>query len=408
MSSVEVYLKGKGRRVWWIRFADARGLRRAISSESRQRRHALWLGRTLERLVDHRRECRPLPDDLVQWITAGASAHQRDLLARWGVLETRATAAATPLLSLLNEWCGHLQGCHLSAKHVNYSYRRVRSLLDGLGAISDASPNLVYARLSALRTRGLGDITYNHYVTALRAFGSYLVAHRQAWHNPWDDIRPLPTPNRRHRRRALGEDEAARLIAAAERGPVRCGLTGTERGTLYRLALGSGLRAGEIAHLTPADLQLTHPPYTVTVSAAYSKRRRQDVQVIPVDLADHLRDAIKLLAPGARAIRLPRLVDLSRMLAADLADAGIARIDEAGRVVDFHALRHTYITHLARAGVHPRLAQQLARHSTIELTMQVYTHLGLLDEAAAVEKLPRLSGERSGGGDVTQTRPNSA
>ncbi|MFH5804676.1 hypothetical protein [Alienimonas sp. DA493] len=35
--------------------------------------------------------------------------------------------------------------------------------------------------------------------------------------------------------------------------------------------------------------------------------------------------------------------------------------DAAGRVLDFHALRHTFVTNLARSGVHPKHAQALAR-----------------------------------------------
>jgi hypothetical protein len=38
----------------------------------------------------------------------------------------------------------------------------------------------------------------------------------------------------------------------------------------------------------------------------------------------------------------------------------------------------------------PKMAQELARHSTIDLTMNHYTHLRLHDQAAAVEALPSL------------------
>jgi hypothetical protein len=47
----------------------------------------------------------------------------------------------------------------------------------------------------------------------------------------------------------------------------------------------------------------------------------------------------------------------------------LAYRDDADHVADFHALRHTYISNLASAGVHPKIAQALARHSTITLTM---------------------------------------
>ncbi len=64
---------------------------------------------------------------------------------------------------------------------------------------------------------------------------------------------------------------------------------------------------------------------------------------------------------------------------------------EAGLFADFHANRHLFITNLARAGVLPKVAQTLARHSDIRLTMNVYSHTDRADEAAAVAKLPRLA-----------------
>ena len=48
--------------------------------------------------------------------------------------------------------------------------------------------------------------------------------------------------------------------------------------------------------------------------------------------------------------------------------------NQDGLVADFHALRHTFMTNLAIAGVHPKTAQMLARHSTIAMTMDRYTH----------------------------------
>ena len=63
----------------------------------------------------------------------------------------------------------------------------------------------------------------------------------------------------------------------------------------------------------------------------------------------------------------------------------------SGEVADFHALRHTFISMLASSGVHPKIAQQLARHSTITLTMDRYSHTKLVDLNAAVENLPSLA-----------------
>src|SRR5262249_6364922 len=55
-----------------------------------------------------------------------------------------------------------------------------------------------------------------------------------------------------------------------------------------------------------------------------------------------------------------------------------------------HSLRHSFITMLERAGVSPKTAQELARHSDIRLTMQRYTHKALHDLGAAVEAFPSV------------------
>ena len=67
--------------------------------------------------------------------------------------------------------------------------------------------------------------------------------------------------------------------------------------------------------------------------------------------------------------------------------AGITYVTDDG-VADFHSLRHTFISNLVAGGVHPKLAQQLARHSTITLTMDRYSHVGLLDMNAELQSLP--------------------
>jgi hypothetical protein len=76
------------------------------------------------------------------------------------------------------------------------------------------------------------------------------------------------------------------------------------------------------------------------------------------------------------------------MLLQDLEAAKLPYEDEDGRVFDFHALRHQFISSLAAAGVHPKVAQQLARHSSIDRTMNCYTHVALADVSDALASLP--------------------
>jgi superfamily II DNA or RNA helicase len=54
---------------------------------------------------------------------------------------------------------------------------------------------------------------------------------------------------------------------------------------------------------------------------------------------------------------------------------------------DFHALRHGFVSRLASSGVHPKVAKELARHSTITLTMDRYAHVELDEMARGVNSL---------------------
>jgi integrase len=236
--------------------------------------------------------------------------------------------------------------------------------------------------------------TTNHYLTAVKGLTRWMVKDRRV---PYDPLACLSAQNAkadvRVERRALSAEEFTRLLAAARRGKPLRGLTGPDREMLYLLAARSGLRASELASLTTGSFDFDAP--TVTVEAAYSKHRRKDVQPLPRDVAQAVRRFAEgrprnqLLFPGGWS------VVGADVLRSDLAAAGIPFVDEQGRVYDFHALRHQFITDLAETGVHPKDAQVLARHSSITLTLDRYTHVRPANLRAALEGLPSLTGQEA-------------
>jgi len=169
-------------------------------------------------------------------------------------------------------------------------------------------------------------------------------------------------------------------------------MTGKQRAMLYTLAINTGLRAGELVSLTWNSLNLNDSEPFLIVEAAYSKHRKKDELPLRPDIANlfknwktelQAQDSDKLFATfdakkGAKLIKK------------DLNEAKIEYRDNSGRVVDFHSLRHTFITNLTRGGVSPRVAQSLARHSTITLTMDRYSHVNCSTERAALNMLPEI------------------
>ena len=217
---------------------------------------------------------------------------------------------------------------------------------------------------------------------------------------------------------ALSPEEFSRLLDAARHGKRVEGISGPDRAMMYTLATWTGFRKGEIGSLTLRSLRLDDDPPKATVEACYSKRRRKDTQVLHPELVTLLREWLesiwdlkssKLLFPISGRVPGGKERKTYKMMQRDLADARKTWIEEAttpeeraereesdflaycnhdGLYADFHSNRHTFITSLERAGISPRMAQTLARHSDIRLTLGIYTHVELHDQTAAIESLP--------------------
>ena len=325
---------------------------------------------------------------------------------------------ARTLSELLAEYQQHATDRNVSAKQAAQTRRRCEKVFDGCGFVTLAHLDGVAAeRWLAERRKipksrgGISAQTSNHYITALKAFGAWLVMTRKSPENPFQFVvKGNVDVDIRHVRRSLAADEFNRLLTAARGGDSYRGMCGRDRAVLYLVAGMTGLRASELASLTPGSFTLSAETPTVAVEAAYSKHRRRDEVPLHPDLVAELRKWIDD-KPAGQVLwggKWAKQCSAAAMIRRDLSAARAAWVGEAateleksereqsdflryrdqeGQVVDFHALRHTFVTNLVNAGVTPKDAKELARHSTISLTMDRYAHVGIRDTAAAVAKL---------------------
>jgi integrase len=59
-----------------------------------------------------------------------------------------------------------------------------------------------------------------------------------------------------------------------------------------------------------------------------------------------------------------------------------------------HVCRHTYCSNQAKAGMNPKTLQYLMGHSEIGVTLNTYTHLGLEDAAAEMNRMQEMEAAR--------------
>jgi len=161
---------------------------------------------------------------------------------------------------------------------------------------------------------------------------------------------------------------------------------GEMRALIYTIALGTGLRRSEIRRLRWCDIDYERG--LIRVPAKSAKSRRDQTVALPERLAKELRSATPVSVAETDTVvpkgAFPNSVTFRR----DVEAAGIEREDVEGRVIDLHALRTTFVTWLAMTGAHPKTAQTLARHASIETTMERYTDLALIDMKGTVDGLP--------------------
>ncbi len=227
-------------------------------------------------------------------------------------------------------------------------------------------------------------------VESLAAFGRWCVDRGYLDDDPLRRLKPINTDPVR-RRRALTESEIVKLLDACL----------PERRLLYEVALCTGLRANELRHITAAHLDSER--CVIRLEAAWTKNRLDGLQPIPRWLMD------KMLAEAGGLHQKVALFGVqkthpARMIQDDLKRAGIP-VDVPGEgKVDFHSLRVTYCSLLDYSGASAKETQELARHSTPVLTMNVYVRTrvdrvrGVVDAVGALVNpvaapYPRLTPE---------------
>ena len=298
----------------------------------------------------------------------------------------------TPLSDHLSAWERILVARGSGASYVGTKLSYVRKVAEACGFvfIADLSASKVESAIATMREQPrFGTQTSNHCLAAVKQFARWLVADRRTLDNPFAHLKEGNVKlDPRRQRRDIADGELARLFAAARTAPPFRGLAGPDRELLYAVATYTGLHASELASLMPESFAINDRP-PVTPMAAYTKHRREDVLPLHAEAVRLLRP--RLAGKPAKALLWPGKwasgCQAGKMLKRDLHDARGQWIEEAGpdrmersrreatdflsatdaegRVVDFHGLRPTFITRLVKAGVKPKDAQTLARHSTI-------------------------------------------
>ncbi len=223
---------------------------------------------------------------------------------------------------------------------------------------------------------GMPHSTLGKVRTALNKTMKYAVRHKLTDHNPVTDAempRKIENPEEEEKKRFLTTHEINSLLDA---------VSTQKYNTLFRLAVFSGARQGELLGLRWTDVDWINSQ--IHIRRSFNKdamrppknktsRRRIDIGPTTMEVLKSWMHACpktdgNLVFPNNAGKPMNNNNMLRRHYYPGLKKAGIERIR-------FHDLRHTYASLLISTDVNIKYLQTQMGHSTITTTMDTYGHL---------------------------------
>lgn len=300
-------------------------------------------------------------------------------------------------------------GTQVTPRHLVMVGKQLDTVIDRMNFVNvqDVTPERIEVyrvdRLKEKRRHPLWKIrdtgtisksTVNHEVNALRSMLKWAAERNLVASNPIANVKPLKVQKKDKAkvRRALTPEEVERLLDPKN----------SPRGQdlIWAMFLGTGLRKNELSELLWTDIRFDHQPALLTVRSEISKNGEEDVLPLPDELTRRLVAHKQFVERRAKLLqqKLPQRMFTTRagtnlyqnLLRNFYSCLKRAQIDPQG--VDLHSLRKTYITDLIRQNVSVKVVQRLARHKTIQMTMDVYAEVFPKDLAEGIKCLSWLKG----------------
>ncbi len=302
------------------------------------------------------------------------------------------------LSEFLDQWLRDYVETNTAPKtHADYSGIIRRYLKPHIGNVplTKLTPQHVQGLYSVMLTKGLSarSVQYTHRVL------SQSLSHAVKWgmlaRNVCDAVDP-PRP-RKKEMRALNAADIQRLLETTAQ---------TTYGTIFYLALYTGLRRGEILGLRWCDVDLQNKALSVNQTVV---RIAGKGLLLSEPKTAHSRRLVSLspnaaaLLGGLKAKRMEQFQSISTGWSeSDLifcnSDGGPINPDSITHAfhrtvrqlglpsIRFHDLRHTHASMMLKQGVHPKIVSERLGHSSINITLDTYSHVmpGMQEAAVLV------------------------
>lgn len=328
-----------------------------------------------------------------------AERDERALIDKGIIISDDSLTVGTYLL----QWLAHKKPQVAYATYVGYEGFARLHLIPSLGRIElrKLRPLEIQSAYRAITDKGLSANSAHHAHVTLHLALAQAVLWQLIPRNPADAVekprilkRVVKTPT---------VAELNKLLAEGDK---------TSQGAVFRLIAMTGVRRGEALGLHWRNVYLDSSPRTITVAEAAQRQVKRGI-IFKDPKSEESQRSIVLLPETVTMLREHRRKQEAEKAAEhlDYQDTGLVFATPLGLPYDgnnlwrtwagvanragvghvtLHDLRHTHATLLLQAGVHPKVVQERLGHRSIEITMNLYSHVTPTMQAEAVEKLGRM------------------
>lgn len=274
------------------------------------------------------------------------------------------------------------------------------------------TPELLQDCLNRISEKGLTAASVNSVRSMLSDLFTTACKHQIIRVNPMNLVHMPACRTTLLRKSAFSEAELTEFIRRAE---------SSRYWNIYRLSILTGFRIGEILGLQWKDIDYKQETICVRHTLSYSPGKgfyldspksessRRMIPLLP-ECTDILRQQSELLQ--SCAVSLPGYAPLlgfedlcfltgtGKPVHASDIDKSMRKIIDGmrrdgwldpGKRYTFHSFRHTFATNCTTRGMQMKTLSTILGHSSIRITMDIYTHIGLETEREELQRIFRIS-----------------
>jgi integrase len=299
---------------------------------------------------------------------------------------SEAAASKITVAEYLDKWLKHISATIRPASHGRYSEVVRLHIKPELGKVQLAklTPLQVQRFYGKLLDDGLSKSTVNN----IHAMFHRALSQAMKWGLLTRNVTEMTEPPTRTKREYIvwTGDQVRSFLAVAERD---------EYAALWRLAVYTGMRRGELLGLKWEDIDLNKA--VLSVKRTYSRGTDNKFEAGQTKTASGRRQ-ITLPSNVVESLRTHRVQQLEARvhLKGDYHDQGYVFADAIGDVthpntlthhfhnliadaklprIRIHDLRHGHATLLMEDGVHPKVVSERLGHSNTRVTLDLYSHV---------------------------------